>query len=269
MAAPPKPTAQIREEWNRRADHYAQSVVSMTSKIYAAMLPFLQLAEVQTVVEAACGPGNGVELLRQHIPPTARVLANDISARFVEIVRGKGLPNVEVVEAVNETLPYPDGCADRYVANMSLHIVEFPERQVAEAYRLLKPGGIAAFSIVGERSKSTVVDLNLLLREKYSSSQYRSFFHLSDPSSFKHLIQSAGFHKVFIFEELSYLPGLDANTIVEKMLMNPLNVELYEGLEEDGKRRYREDLQAYMQEVLANHPLGVHARIAIAFKPLD
>ena len=266
MSSPAKPTAQIRDEWNRHAGHYAQTMVMISSKIYRAMLPFLQLAEVQTVVEAACGPGNGVELLRQHIPPTARVLANDISATFVEMVRGKGYPNVEVVEAPNESLPYPDACADRYVANLSLHLVESPQRQIAEAFRVLRPGGIAAISVVGDREKSSLLDTCLRLNEKYGSTRFRNCAHLSNPAGFKQLLTSIGFSKVITYEEFCYLPVLDVPRLEETLVYHPLNADLYHSLSEDKKTEFRTDLRGILGETLQERPIGVMTRVAIAFK---
>jgi len=268
MAAQAKPTAEIREEWNRMSGHYAQSVVPITTKIYRALLPFMQLAQAQVVVEAACGPGNGVDILRELLPADAKVLANDISARFVEMVRAKGLPNVEVVEAVNEALPYADCTADRYIANMSLHLVEFPDRMVAEAFRVLKPGCLAAFSIMGDRGQSSMLDIVMRLREKYANDPFRSPFHISDLSAFKQIIKTAGFSRVITLEELYYIPNLDQAQLEGNLLRNPLILEAYEGLEEGKKESFLADLHALMHEVLQEQqePLGVHARIAIAFK---
>ena len=265
MAASPKPTSLIREEWNHVADSYAQSLVALTSKIYRAMLPFLQLTEVQTVVEAACGPGNGVELLRQHIPPTARVLANDISARFVDMTRGKGYPNVEVVEAVNEALPYPDACADRYVANMSLHHVEFPGRMVSEAFRVLKPGGIAAISTLGDLEKSSMIDVSTRLYYKYSGSPYQRYTQFTE-STFRDILQSAGFRNIITLDEMTYFPVLNTALIEQNFLQNPLNEELYVTLDEQKKADFREDLHELMSEAMREHPLSMQGRIAIAFK---
>jgi ubiquinone/menaquinone biosynthesis C-methylase UbiE len=269
MATRAKPNDLLREEWNRLAKSYASRVSQVILKGYHALLPFLRLSEAQVVVEAACGPGHGLELLRQNLPATARILANDISARLVEIARAKEIDSVEVVEAVNEALPYADGVADRYVSSMSLHLVEFPEKMLAEAFRVLKPGSIAAISIFGDRSQCSITNIALQLIEKYASEQFRSPFHLSDLSTFKEIITSAGFRLVITFEEMCYLPALELVQLEAHLLRHTLVEGMYGGLEEGKKEAFRADLRALVHaEIEINQkPLGVQLRIAIAYKP--
>jgi SAM-dependent methyltransferase len=186
----------------------------------------------------------------------------------VERVRAKGYENVEVVEAVNEALPYADGIADRYVANMSLHIVEFPERMVAEAFRVLMPGGIAAFSIVGDRDKSSMPSITLQLIDKYGTEHYLSPFHLSDLETFKQLLKTAGFTRIVTFEEMCHVPVLDLVQLEGSITRSALLSNVYEGLDEEKKAALHEDLHASLQSIIEvrGEPLGVHARLAIAFK---
>ena len=51
--------------------------------------------------------------------------------------------------ADNMCLPFEDVAFDAYVSNLSLMITQEPERQIVEAYRVLKPGSKACFSIWG------------------------------------------------------------------------------------------------------------------------
>ena len=269
MAARAKPTSFIREEWNKLASSYASKVSQVILKGYYALLPYLRLSEAQVVVETACGPGNGFELLRQDLPATAKILANDISPRLVELARAKELDNVEVVEAVNEALPYADGIADRYVSSMALHLVEFPEKMLAEAFRVLKPGSIAAFSIFGDRSHCSITNIAVQCLEKHAPEQFRSPFHLSDLSTLRAIITAAGFRPVIIFDEMSYLAELERVHLVDHLLRHTMVEGVYGDLEEGKKEAFRADLRALVHaEIEINQkPLGVQFRIAIAFKP--
>lgn len=269
MAVQVKTTDQLRTQWDSMSDHYAQTSAILTTKIYRSFLPYLRLADAQVVVEAACGPGNGIELLLQSLPATGKVLANDISTKFLDMVRAKGLERVELVEANNETLPYEDGVADRYVANMSLHLVEFPERMAAEAFRLLKSGGIAVFTVWGDREKAPMFDLMMCLQEKYSPEHFRSPFHLSDTAVLKQVLRSVGFTRVLTYEEYGHSPMLDPVVLQNMFLRHPEYALVYQGLDERKKAEFEEDLKAYIHTVLKvkQQPMAMHARIAIAFKP--
>lgn len=269
MATRPKPTSYIREEWNKLASSYAAKVSQIILKGYYALLPYLRLSEAQVVVETACGPGNGFELLRKELPATAKILANDISPRLVELARAKGLENVEVVEAVNEALPYADCIADRYVSSMALHLVEFPEKMIAEAFRVLKPGSIAAFSIFGDRSQCSITSIAMHCIEKHAPEQFRSPFHLSDFSTFKAIVSAAGFRPVIVFDEMSYLAELDVGRLVRHLLGHTMVEGVYGDMEEGTKEAFRTDLRTLVQAEIEvkQKPLGVQFRIAIAFKP--
>jgi len=98
----------------------------------------------QTVVDVGCGTGLLSLAFAEH---AARVWAVDSSPAMIEYLRVKassaGLQNVETVVASAVSLPLVDEVADVVVSNYCLH--ELPnagkERALAEAMRVLKPGG--------------------------------------------------------------------------------------------------------------------------------
>jgi len=51
--------------------------------------------------------------------------------------------------ADNMRLPFEDGVFEAYISNLSLMIVQHRERMLSEAYRVLKPGSRACFTIWG------------------------------------------------------------------------------------------------------------------------
>lgn len=54
----------------------------------------------------------------------------------------------------NESLPFKGDQFDAYVANLSLMLVDNHKNQLTEAFRVLKSGGTAAFSIWGRRENT-------------------------------------------------------------------------------------------------------------------
>lgn len=117
---------------------------------------------------------------------------------------------------MNQALPYESGVADRYVANMSLHLVEFPERMAAEAFRLLKSGTML-ITVWGDRDKASMFDLMMCLQEKYATQHFRSPFHLSDPATLKQLLHSAGFTRVIAFEEFGFTSMIETSEAARRV----------------------------------------------------
>jgi ubiquinone/menaquinone biosynthesis C-methylase UbiE len=52
-----------------------------------------------------------------------------------------GLANVEIREGLIEEIPLPDGCVDVVISNGVLNLSTRKSRVLAEAARVLKPGG--------------------------------------------------------------------------------------------------------------------------------
>mmetsp|Transcript_45716 Transcript_45716/g.38526 ORF Transcript_45716/g.38526 Transcript_45716/m.38526 type:complete len:116 (-) Transcript_45716:371-718(-) len=51
-------------------------------------------------------------------------------------------------------LKFEDGTLDMIISNMVMMLVDSPEMMIKEAFRVLKPGSLAAFSVWGRKEKS-------------------------------------------------------------------------------------------------------------------
>jgi ubiquinone/menaquinone biosynthesis C-methylase UbiE len=101
------------------------------------------VGETGTVVDLGCGPGGLFASLRQH-HPAARIIGVEVQPAMLRAAQplAKTL-NVEVLEAdLLEPLPLPDDSAHALVAAMVLHEMENPLPLIAEAARVLRPGGV-------------------------------------------------------------------------------------------------------------------------------
>jgi SAM-dependent methyltransferase len=108
------------------------------------MAEFLGDLEGRRVLELGCGLGKATALL---VKSGANVCAFDISPRSVEVatrrLEANGL-RADIVVAAGEDIPYPDESFDRVFGAAILHHLDV-ERGRRELYRILKPGGKAAF----------------------------------------------------------------------------------------------------------------------------
>ncbi len=100
---------------------------------------------------AACGPdilevGVGTGLVLPYYPPHARVVGVDLSehmlAKALEKVRGRPLPHVKLVAAMDACrLGFPDASFDAVAVPFVITLVPDPEGALEECARVLRPGG--------------------------------------------------------------------------------------------------------------------------------
>jgi ubiquinone/menaquinone biosynthesis C-methylase UbiE len=104
-----------------------------------------EVAEVrrgQTGVDFGSGTGFFALPMAEMVGESGRVYAVDNSEVMQAHIREKSLPpNLETVRADVIATGLPDGVADICLLSSILHEVKQPARLVAEAARLLKPGG--------------------------------------------------------------------------------------------------------------------------------
>jgi ubiquinone/menaquinone biosynthesis C-methylase UbiE len=113
----------------------------------------------KVVVDLGCGPGNLYATVGGS--PTV-VIGVDISPGALKMAAQVGYTPL-LADA--QHLPLADGCADLVVANATIHHCDDMARVLAEAARLVKPGGLLVTDKDAQSSALNLSGLGLFLRE--------------------------------------------------------------------------------------------------------
>jgi SAM-dependent methyltransferase len=136
----------VTRQFGPRAADYLASAVHASGEDLQQLATLVAGAKTARLLDLGCGAGHVAFAVA---PAVAEVVAYDLSADMLSVVaesaRARSLRNLVTQQGGVERLPFPDASFDVVMSRFSAHHWRSFSAGLAEARRVLKPGGRAAF----------------------------------------------------------------------------------------------------------------------------
>lgn len=132
-----------RTGWEKVSQEYHDYYSRVTRQTIEPLLDAVDSGPGHRVLDVATGPGYGAAAAADR---GAHGVGLDFSEPQIVMAKEQ-FPNAEFHVGDAEDLPFPDGDFDAVIMNFGILHFPRPEVAVAEAFRVLKPGGRLAFAV--------------------------------------------------------------------------------------------------------------------------
>ncbi|MBB6250517.1 class I SAM-dependent methyltransferase [Nitrospirillum iridis] len=178
--------------WDRWADSMADPAARLNQPLLAA----LDLAPHHILLDLASGAGEPALTAAQGMGSTGRVLASDLVPAMLAGARrrGGGIDALSFIAADMTALPLAPASVDRISCRFGLMFVPDAAAAAREAYRVLRPGGIAALLCWGPQADNTL--FRLLDTVLGGVPDLAVLFRFAQTGSLSGLLRDAGFGTV-------------------------------------------------------------------------
>jgi SAM-dependent methyltransferase len=204
--------------WERAAAFYGDAFGALTAQTADALLEAAGAGPGTRLLDVACGPGFIAGAAAQR---GAAVVGLDFSAAMIAQARGR-LPLLTFQEGDAEALPFDAASFDAVVMNFGLLHVARPDAALAEALRVLRPGGRYGFTVWAAPERAVAFGIALRAIETFGNRDVPlpegpPFFRFSDAAETRRTLESIGFTSVEIRElPLTWRPA-SADAVFEAL----------------------------------------------------
>lgn len=209
--------ALVQEKFGAAAADYAASTVHARGPSLARVVELVAPRGDWRALDVATGTGHTAAAFAPHV---AQVVASDITeemlAEAAKLAAGKGLQNVETASAEAGALPFAAKSFDLVTCRLAAHHFADVWAFVAEAWRVLRPGGVLA--LVDNISPDAEIETQGSdTARRDAAAAYNQFETLRDPShgrclglgEWRALLEAAGFvleHAERLDQEIAFGP---------------------------------------------------------------
>jgi SAM-dependent methyltransferase len=239
----------------------------VTARVADPLLDAVRAGSGTRLLDVATGPGYVAVRAAER---GAEVVGVDFSETMLAFARSRA-PGVEFVHGDATALPLEDSSFDAVIAAFLLLHVGRPERAVAEAARVLRSGGRAAFSVWAEPSRSRWIGV---VFEAFATAGGElppdvpagpHPFRFADPPEFTRLLEDAGLREVSVDTVEFTLSLTSADELWDGLARGSVRLQpMMIGQPEDVQRVIRERFDELLEEYRTADGFEVPVSVKIA-----
>ena len=194
-------TSTLQDEIAAATAYETLIVPALTGQWAATVVEAARIHAGDRVLDLACGTGALARAVLSRTGPRGRVTGVDRSAGMLDLAR-RLCSGVDWQHASADSLPFPDGSFDAVVSQFGLMFFADRRRAIAEALRVLAPGGRFAFAVWDALATMPAFATEVALVDGISGPQaaepLRSPFALGDRDELAALFAEAGVAEIQI-----------------------------------------------------------------------
>jgi len=254
------------EGWSRRAATYGDLLGTMTARVAEPLLDAAGVRHDMRVLDVATGPGYVAERAATR---GAQPTGIDISEGMLELARSRQ-PQLDFRWADAEELPFEAGSFDAVVGGFVLNHLPSPERAIAEATRVLAPGGAVAYAVWDRpernRINGVVADAiqDIGVERPPELADGPDSYRFSDDPEFESLLTGAGLEEAQVETVDLTLEVADADAFWDGFMGSSVRMRaVIDAQPDEVRRRIREAFEQRLDAHRHDHGLEVPAVVKL------
>ena len=184
------------DRWQEAVETYADLWAGLTRQTIRPLLAGLEVSPETRLLDVSCGTGH---VAAAAASMGASVVGIDFSS--VMLARARRLhPTLDFRLGDAEALEFPDESFDAVAINFGMLHFQHPERALAQAFRVLRPGGRAAFTVWAPPGQSRAFEVVYGSIRDFGTLEVPlppgpPFFRFGDPEESRRILLETGFRE--------------------------------------------------------------------------